>query len=53
LYKRIEEISMEPMNDAMIEYIKKCINDTKNDETINEETKLKLEKGFNEIIERF
>jgi hypothetical protein len=53
LYKKIEEISMKPMNDAMIEYIHTCINSTKNDETINKETKLKLEIGFNDIIEKF
>jgi hypothetical protein len=44
---------MKPMNDAMIEYIQTCINATKKDENLNEETKLKLEKGFNDIIETF
>jgi hypothetical protein len=54
LYKKIEEISMKPMNDAMIDYIQnRCINATKNDGTISEEAKLRLEIGFNEIIERF
>jgi hypothetical protein len=44
---------MEPMNDAMIEYIQTCINATKKDETISKETRLRLEIGFYNIIEKF
>jgi hypothetical protein len=53
LYRRIAEISMKPINDAMIDYIQSFIQDIKKNEEVNDETKQKLEREFNDILERF
>jgi hypothetical protein len=39
LYKKIEEISMKPINDAMIDYIQSFIQDIKKNEKITDEIK--------------
>jgi hypothetical protein len=53
LYRKIEETSIKPMNDAMIDYIQTCINTiNKNDEKFSEQKKQKLISGFNDITQR-